>query len=199
MGLNTVHIHMEKDETTVDLQDETIEEETTTAEEAEVEEAPETEETTVTDAPEEKLTYEQKLARATTPEEKFRIADAEAAKNRRLLNKKPKVESTPSKDSSKLPSQPSVEETVLLANGMDEALVKKLKSVAKVEGYTSLLKAQNDPVFIAVKTQFEKDKKQKEAALPGSRRAGAVKPVKGLTSPGLSRDEHMKMVRELNG
>ncbi len=91
-------------------------------------------------------------------------------------------------------SQSSIEETVLLANGMSEELVKKLKSVAKVEGYSSLLKAQNDPIFVAVKDKFEQDKRQKEASLGASRGAGSVKAVKKINSTGLTRDEHRAMV-----
>lgn len=92
--------------------------------------------------------------------------------------------------------QPSVEETVLLANGMPEELLKELKTVAKVRGMASLLKAQNDPIFVAVKEKFEKDKKHKDASLAASRGAGGVAPQKSFNTPGLSREEHRKMVLE---
>jgi len=89
-------------------------------------------------------------------------------------------------------SSTNVEETVLLANGMDEELLNKLKKVAEVQG-TSLIKAQNDPIFVAVKESFEKEKKQQAASMPASRGGGTVKPKKDFKSPGLSRDEHRAM------
>ena len=92
------------------------------------------------------------------------------------------------------PSSPlSVEETVLLAQGMPEALVTELKAIAKLRK-TTMLKAQTDPIFVAVKEKFEKDKKQRDASLPGSRGAGGAKPQKTFTTPGLSREEHKAMV-----
>lgn len=85
--------------------------------------------------------------------------------------------------------QLGVEEAVLLANGMSEELLGELKAVAKVRG-TSLIKAQADPIFVAVKEKFEKDKKQKDASLPASRGASAVKAAKTANTPGLTREEH---------
>ena len=92
-------------------------------------------------------------------------------------------------------SQPNVEETVLLANGMPEELVNELKVIAKVRG-VSLLKAQNDPIFVAVKEKFDKDAKSKEASVGASRGAGSIKARKDFNTPGLSRDEHRKMVAD---
>lgn len=90
-------------------------------------------------------------------------------------------------------ASPNVEETVLLATGMPEALLSELKAVAAVRK-VSLLKAQADPIFVAVKEKFEKDQKREDASLPASRGAGAVKPKKDFTVPGLTREEHMAMV-----
>lgn len=91
--------------------------------------------------------------------------------------------------------QLGVEETVLLANGMSEELIEELKLRAPQYG-GSLIKAQKDSRFIAVKEQFEREKKQREASLPASRGAGSVKQKKTLLTPGLSREEHMKLVQE---
>lgn len=154
----------------------------------------------------EKLTYEQKLARATTPEEKFAIADAEANKNRRILNKRnnPAPAAAPKpKQPQPVSPQPSVEDAAVVAalrvNGMPEALVSELKVIAKVRG-VDLISAQTDPIFVAVKDKFEKDRKRKDASLPASRGAGAQKPQKSVSSPNLSRDEHKEMVnRALSG
>lgn len=91
-------------------------------------------------------------------------------------------------------ASPNVEETVLLANGMPEELMVELKAVAAVRK-VSLLKAQADPIFVAVKEKFEKDQKREEASLPASRGSGAMKVKKDFTTPGLSREEHMAMVK----
>jgi hypothetical protein len=94
-------------------------------------------------------------------------------------------------------SQPNVEETVLLANGMSEELLGELKAVAKVRG-TSLLKAQADPLFIAAKDILERAQRSKEASLPGSRGSGSAKAEKNFGSPNLSREEHRQMIADLN-
>ncbi len=93
-------------------------------------------------------------------------------------------------------AQHNVEETILLANGMSEELVKELKAVAKARGINSLLKAKTDPIFVAVQEKFEKDLKQREASLPASRGSGGVKAQKSVDSPGLARDEHRRLVQE---
>lgn len=93
----------------------------------------------------------------------------------------------------KVSPQPNVEEVVLLANGMSEELMAELKVVAQVRK-TTLLKAQNDPIFVAVKEKYEKDQKTKQASVGASRGSGGVKPKKDFMTPGLSRDEHRAMV-----
>ncbi len=89
--------------------------------------------------------------------------------------------------------QPSVEELILQDKGMSDELIAELKTVAQVRKI-SLIKAQNDPIFVAIKENFEKDQKQKDASLPASRGSGSVKAKKDFATPGLSRDEHRKMV-----
>lgn len=91
------------------------------------------------------------------------------------------------------PPHASVEETVLLVNGMPKELMKELKVVAQVR-QVSLVDAQADPIFVAVKEKFEKDQKHEAASLPASRGAGAVKVQKDYLTPNLSREEHRKMV-----
>ena len=162
---------MENDEITLDVQEETQEDEAVAVEETEAEETQEE-------------STEAKLAKA----------EAEAAKYRRLFEKSQKPAPAKATEPQATP-QLNVEEVVLLANGMDEELLTRLKKVAQVNN-TSLIKAQNDPIFIAVKEQFEKDKKKEDASLPAARGSGAVKAKKDTTTPGLSRDEHMKLARE---
>ncbi len=127
-------------------------------------------------------------------EAKLAHAEAEAAKYRRLFEKanKPKEPAAP-----KAPSvpTPSVEETVLLAQGMSEELLTELKALAAVRK-TTLIKAQNDPIFVSLKREMEKEQKQKDASLPASRSSGATKAKKDFTTPGLTREEHRQMVAD---
>jgi len=126
-------------------------------------------------------------------------AKAEAAKYRRLLEKaqKPKVEAKyPQSAPQDTSSSVSIEETVLLANGFDEELIDDLKAIAKVRN-TSLIKAQKDPIFVAIKEKFEKDKKQSDASMPASRGSGSLKPKKDFKTQGLTRNEHKAMVESL--
>lgn len=130
------------------------------------------------------------------------------ATNKKLFERAKKAEadlralkssgSTPPAQSTS-PQSVSVEETVLLANGMSEELLNELKAVAKARGISSLIKAQTDSIFVAVKEKFERDLKQREASLPASRSSGAAKVKKSPRTPGLSRDDHKKMVMESLG
>ena len=119
-------------------------------------------------------------------------AQAEAAKYRRLFEKTQKAKPEQTKPQA---TPLNIEETVLLANGMEETLLETLKKVAAVNG-TSLIKAQNDPIFVAVKEKFEREKKSSNASLGASRGSGSVKAQKSLSTPGLSREEHMKLAQE---
>lgn len=96
----------------------------------------------------------------------------------------------------KVSPQLDVEETVLLAQGMPEDLLKQLRKVAKVND-TSLIKAQTDPIFVAVKEKYEKELKQKDASLGASRGSAAAKPKKDFSTPGLTREEHKALVQSL--
>ena len=126
------------------------------------------------------------------------------ATNKKLFERAKKAEQelkslrTTPKPIQQKPASPQldVEETVLLANGMDEELLGQLKKVAQVQGL-SLIKAQNDPLFIVVKSNFEKEKKQQEASLPASRGSGQQKPRKDFKTVGLTEAEHRAMVESL--
>ena len=127
-----------------------------------------------------------------TEEDALAKAQAEAAKYRRLFEKSQKK---PAEQTKPQATPANVEEVVLLANGMDETLMEQLKKVAAINN-TSLLKAQNDPIFVAVKEKFEREKKSSSASLGASRGSGAAKVQKGLNTPGLSREEHMRLAKE---
>jgi hypothetical protein len=91
-------------------------------------------------------------------------------------------------------SHVNVEETVLRANGMPDELIEELKLRAPKYG-GSLIKAQTDSNYVAVKEKFEREKKSNDASLGASRGSGSVKPKKTASTPGLSREEHMAFVK----
>lgn len=135
-----------------------------------------------------------------SPEEQAQLV----ATNKKLFERAKKAEealraakaaSSPATVPAPASSQPNVEEVVLLAQGLPEELLGELKAVASVRK-VSLIKAQNDPIFVAVKEKFEKDKKQKESAMPASRGSGSVKPTKTVSTPGLTRDEHKALFQK---
>ena len=131
-----------------------------------------------------------------TPEAKLEKAQNEAAKYRRLYEKSQKKPEVKPKAPSPVSSQPNVEEAVLLAQGVDESLIEELKLRAPKYG-GSLIKAQKDSNYLAVKEKLEKEQKQKNASLPASRGSGGAQVQKNISTPGLSRDEHKKMVQEI--
>ena len=119
-------------------------------------------------------------------EARAKKAEALIIKNKKSpVAEKPTEQATPS----------NVEEIVLQANGMSDELLTQLKKVAAING-TSLIKAQNDPIFVAVKEKFEREKKSSAASLPATRGAGSAKVQKTANTPGLSREEHMRLVQE---
>ncbi len=118
------------------------------------------------------------------------------AQYRHFLKGNPVIQhSSPKPETASSPQ--AIEEVVLLSQGMPEDLMKELKVVAQVRG-VSLLKAQADPIFVAVKEKFEQTEKHEAASLPASRGAGAPKVKKDYLTVGLSREEHKKMVLEAN-
>ncbi len=92
------------------------------------------------------------------------------------------------------PSSVDVDERILKANGMPDELLSQLKDVAALRKI-SLIDAQKDPLFVAVKSQFEKEEKHKAASVGASRGSQGVQVKKTLNTPGLSRDEHRKLVQ----
>ena len=128
--------------------------------------------------------------------------DALQATNKKLFERAKKAEAElkalrPKVQAPKPVSQPAstnVEETVLLANGMSDELLGELKAVASVRK-TSLIKAQADPIFVAIKDRLEKEQKSQNASMGASRSSGNVKAQKTFNTPGLTREEHMELVK----
>lgn len=165
---------MENEELTDDLE---VEQEDENVEEEESPEENELETTTT-------LTVEQRLAKA----------EAEAAKFRRLFEKANKAPKPKATETVNQPSSVNVEETVLKAQGMPNELLTQLKKVASLEGI-SLIDAQKNDLFVAVKDKYEKAQTTKAASVGTSRGSGKVSVKKTVNTPGLSREEHKALVR----
>lgn len=158
-----------------------------------VEETVETPATETVEEPQEPQAVDVEQLQATNKKLYERAKKAEAE----LKALKPAVKA-PAKTTSSQDSSVNLEATVLLAQGVSEDLIEELKLRAPKYG-GSLIKAQKDPNYVAVKERFERDQKQKEASMPASRGAGSVKAEKTFTTPGLSREEHAKMVKAKMG
>jgi hypothetical protein len=88
-----------------------------------------------------------------------------------------------------------VDERILKANGMPDELLSELRVIAALRG-VSVIDAQNDHLFVATKEKFDKDSKSKAASMGASRGSGQIKVQKTFASTGLSREEHMAMIKE---
>lgn len=160
---------MEKDEITNDVE---VEQQDDTVEVEEVEESAETIE---------------------TEEDALAKAQAEAAKYRRLFEKSQKK---PAPEQTQTQATPfDMEAKILEATGLHEELIEELKIRAPKYG-GSLIKAQKDPKYVAVKEQFERAQKSSAASLGASRGSGSVKVKESFNTPNLDREKHRKLAME---
>ena len=88
------------------------------------------------------------------------------------------------------------EEAILLAKGMDEDDLDQLKKIAAFNE-TTILEAQDDPLYTAYQTQKVEAKKKEEAELGASGGSGAHS--KGGAKPGMSDEDHRKLWEESRG
>lgn len=93
------------------------------------------------------------------------------------------------------PDSYQIERAVLEASGWEDGLLDNLEKIAKLND-TTLLKAQKDPIFVALKEQFERDKRVESAQVGASNGSGTRQTPKSFNTPNLSREEHMKMMQE---
>ena len=132
-----------------------------------------------------------------TVEDRLAKAEADAAKFRRLFEKSQKTNQPVVEKKAVTPNAPlvDVDERILKANGMPDELLSELRVIAALRG-VSVIDAQNDHLFVATKEKFDKDSKSKAASMGASRGSGQIKVQKTFTSPGLTREEHMAMIKE---
>ncbi len=123
------------------------------------------------------------------------------ATNKKLFERAKKAEAEVKLLKSKTaPAQASssvdIDERIIKSQGMSDELLKQLRKVAQVTG-VSLIEAQTDSLFVAMKDKFDKEQKQKKAALGASRGSGSPAPRKDFKTKGLTADEHKAMVKSL--
>lgn len=88
----------------------------------------------------------------------------------------------------------SREEAILFARGLTEEAVNQIDKIAKIEGISKLEAAEGDYFKTWKKTQEEKAKSEK-AQLGTSKGSPRTPEKKGLSTPGLTRDEHMELFK----
>ena len=134
-------------------------------------------------------------SQTTSQTDELAKAKAEAAKYRRLFEKAQKGTVTP--QATQNPTvQPSadIDERILKSQGMNDELLTQLKKIAQIEG-VSLIDAQSNELFVAVKDKYEREQKSKAAQMPTSRGSGVQKPKVTLTTPGLTREQHKALLK----
>jgi hypothetical protein len=82
---------------------------------------------------------------------------------------------------------PSPDELILIAQGYEPEVLAEAKAIAKGKGI-ALKEAVKDPLFVAFKTQQDKEKKREEAQMRAS--SGAPNKSETLIKPGMTREEH---------
>lgn len=91
-----------------------------------------------------------------------------------------------------------IDARVLRLQGMDTDVLEALKKVAKING-TSLIEAQTDSVFVAMKSKIEAEKVSEQAKLGASKGSGTQRKQKTFNTPNLTDAEHKEMWRQAQG
>jgi hypothetical protein len=121
------------------------------------------------------------------------LARAKKAEQELKGYKTPKPEAT---QKSELTTD-DIDARVLKTTGMSDALLDDLRKVAKVTG-KSLIDAQQDSIFIAMKATYEAEEKSSKAKLGASRSASTAKVEKNTKTPDLTDAEHRELWNSLN-
>jgi len=108
------------------------------------------------------------------------------------------AKSTASPQISNTPTDEAIQTQILKAQGLSEELLSELKAVAAVRK-VSLIDAQNDPIFTAIKERKEAEIKSAKASLGASKGSRPEKKEKTFETSGLSPEEHKAMWRSQRG
>jgi len=120
---------------------------------------------------------------------------AEALKYKAIANRKAKqVQSAKNSPAERDLEAPSGDELRLIAQGMDQEDIEKLKVLSKGLG-VSLLEATKDDIFIAYKDKRDKERKAKQASL-GASKGSATYQEKNTIKSGMTAEEHRAAWKE---
>lgn len=153
----------------------------------------------VVETPEEEVATEEPVE----SEEDTTDWKAEALKqkaiNARLAKKinKPQTEPKEQPDKTNEAQYLTREEGILIAQGLDDEAINKLKSISKGEEI-SLLKARESDLFQAWNDKREADRKAEKAKLGASKGSGST-PTKKTFKPGMTPEEHKAAWKEKMG
>lgn len=175
----------EQDEEEIDLQNDTTEEVENTEEVEEVDGADATE---TEDEPKYTESEMKLYARAKKAEAEARALKAQ------LKTKAPAKEE--SKTINNNSDSISREEVILIAQGMDEEDINRLKRLA---GNGSLLKAKEDEMFVAYYEKKQTEIKKKKAALGASKGSGATKSEEVDFNRPMTDEEHKEAWKKKMG
>lgn len=106
------------------------------------------------------------------------------------------AKSTVSPQINNTPTDEAIQTHILKAQGLSDELLAELKAVAAVRK-VSLIDAQNDPIFTAIKERKEAETKSVKASLGVSKGSRPEKKEKTFDSQGLTPEEHKAMWKSL--
>jgi len=129
----------------------------------------------------------------TVPKSQFNQVLARAKKAEDALKKARPQENITNKTNSV--SSEEVEIKILKVQGMSEDLINELKAVAVARG-KSLIDSINDPIFVAIKNDKEQQAKAQKARLGASKGSSPVKKEKTINTPFISDEEHKQLWKE---
>ena len=92
----------------------------------------------------------------------------------------------------------NLDSRILKSQGMSDELLDKLKKVASVTG-KSLIDAQQDEVFIALKDKEDAEQKSQKATLSASKGSGSAKVKRDTSVPNLTSEEHKELWNKSQG
>lgn len=177
---------------TDDTNNETIDSTNDTAETEAAETADTTNETDTNQESETEIDVEQLQATNKKLYERTKAAEAELKALKQA--KKPLVQSKTVSTQATVLSV-DVDERIILSQGMAPDLLKSLKDVSKVREL-SLIDAQKDPIFLAIKETYDKEQKQKDASLGASKGSNQTRAKKTFNTPGLTKEAHKQMWKD---
>lgn len=115
-------------------------------------------------------------------EEKAKLLEQELAKSKvKVNNESPQLS----------------DELKLIARGLSDEEIEQAKMIAKGKGVI-LTEAIKDPLFILFQNDFKEKQKREEAKLGASRGSGESQEESEI-KPDMSREEHMKVFKKVNG